>query len=59
MRVVQAKKARMAVPSKMVVQEHMSRPWGKHLDDLQHLENFIEIYSQELVNVDLRFFRKL
>ena len=52
MRVVRAKKARMAVPSKMVVQEHMARPWGKRLDDPQHLENSIEIYLQKPVRLN-------
>ena len=33
MRVVQAKKTRMVVPSKMIVQRHMGHPWGKRLDD--------------------------
>ena len=50
MKVVQAKKARMAIPSKMVVREHMGHPWGKRLDDPQHLENSVEIYLQEPVN---------
>ena len=36
----------------MVVQEHMGRPWGKHLDDPQHLENSIEIYLRELVKLN-------
>ena len=52
MRVVRAKKARMTIPSKMVVQEHMGRPWGKHLDDPQHLENTIEIYLRESVKLN-------
>ena len=43
----------MAVPSKMVVQEHMGRrPWGKHLDNPQHLENSIEIYLREPVKLN-------
>ena len=49
MRVVRVKKARIAVPSKTVIQGHMGRPWGKRLDDPQHLENSIEIYLQEPV----------
>ena len=49
-RVVQDKKSRMVVPSKMVVQRHMGCPWGKHLDDPWHLEISIEIYLQKLVN---------
>ena len=28
------------------------RPWDKHLDDSQHLENSIEIYSQEPVKLN-------
>ena len=52
MKVVQAKKARVAIPSKMVVREHMGHPWGKRLDDPQHLENSIEIYLQELVKLN-------
>ena len=52
MGVIQAKKARRAKPNKMVVQEHMGRPWGKHLDDLVHLENSMEIYLQELVKLN-------
>ena len=52
MRVVQAKKARMAVLSKTVVQEHMGHPWGKRLDDPWHLENSIEIYLQEPVKLN-------
>ena len=51
-RVVRAKKARMAVPSKMVIQEHMARPRGKCLDDPQHLENSIEIYLQKPVRLN-------
>ena len=42
----------MAVPSKTIVQRDMGRPWGKHLDDPQHLENSIEIYLQELVKLN-------
>ena len=30
----------------------MGRPWDKHLDDSQHLENSIEIYSQEPVKLN-------
>ena len=52
MKVVQAKKERMAVPSKMVIREHMGRPWGKRLDDPQHLENSMEIYLQEPVKLN-------
>ena len=48
LRVIRAKKVRIAVPSKMVIQGHMGRPWGKHLDDPRYLENSIEIYPQEL-----------
>ena len=50
MRVVQAKETRMAVPRKTVIQRNVGRPWGKHLDNPQHLENFIGIYLQELVD---------
>ena len=31
----------------MVVQEPTGCPWGKCLDDPQHLENSMEIYLQE------------
>ena len=36
----------------MVVQEPMGHPWGKCLDDPQHLENSIEIYLQEPVKLN-------
>ena len=52
MRIVQTEKARMAVPSKTIVQRDMGRPWGKHFDNPQHLENSIEIYLQELVKLN-------
>ena len=52
MRVVHAKKARMVVPSKTVVQGDMGRPWGKCLDNPQQLENSIEIYLQEPVKLN-------
>ena len=45
-------KARMVVPSKTVVQGDMGRPWGKCLDDPQHLENSIEIYLQGPVKLN-------
>ena len=52
MRVVQAKKARRIVLSKMVVQESIGCPWGKCLDDPKHLEYFMEIYLQEPVKLN-------
>ena len=52
MKVVQAKKARMVVPSKMVIRENMGRPWDKRLDNPQHLENSVEIYLQEPVKLN-------
>ena len=52
MRLIWTEKARMVVPSKMVVQRHMGCPWGKRLDNPQHLENSIEIYLQELVKLN-------
>ena len=40
MRVVQVKKARMVLPSMMVVHRHMGRPRGKHMDNPRHLGKF-------------------
>ena len=49
---VQAKKVRRIVLSKMVVQESMGRPWVKCLDDPKHLENSMEINLQEPVKLN-------
>ena len=45
MRVVQVKKARMALLGMAVVHRHMGRPWGKHMDDPKHLGIFQESLS--------------
>ena len=51
-RVVQVKEIRMNILYKTVIYGHKGRPWGKLLDDPQHLENSIEIYLQEPVKLN-------
>ena len=40
MRDIQVKKTRIVIPSRTVVHMHMGRPWGKNLDNPQHLGKF-------------------
>ena len=38
--VVQVKKTRMTIPNETVIHKQVSRPWGKYMDDPQHLGKF-------------------